>query len=150
MPVYSIIRQSTGFFASQVSKVPKTLFAVSIKPFVPAILHPLVLWTQVVPPLEYGTLVASTLVGDKMTVSFSPSFQQIEFTSEAHIPLEINIHSDFNKLMSVSRVYHLYALGEECVDRVYNAQQYTPNYTTSKSSKHVPLIYDIEELKKLK
>lgn len=148
MTLYSIVRGTGYLAATQVPAIPKTLFAVKIKSYVPHILHPLVLWTQVVPPLEYGALVLTTLCGDTAKVRFGATLQKIEFTSTEHIPLEINIQSDFKKLMSVSRVYHLYALGDECVERRYNTNQFMSiSLPTPKKNTILP---DVEEPYKLK
>lgn len=148
MTLYSIVRGTGYLAATQVSAIPKTLFAVKIKSYVPHILHPLVLWTQVIPPLEYGALVATTLVGDKAKVVFGANHQKIQFESSEHIPLEINIHSDFKNLLSVSRVYHLYALGDECVERKYNTNSYKTVYPMN--TKNLPAYCDVEEPTKLK
>lgn len=151
MTIYSIVRGTGYLAATQVLHIPKSLFAVKIRSCVPNILHPLVLWTQVVPPLEYGALVCSTLCGDKAEVSFGPEFQKIQFTSDVHIPLEIGIHSDFKNLISVSRVYHLYALGDECVERIYNGKyaQHLGMQNPTPLSASVK-ITDVEEPRKLK
>jgi hypothetical protein len=145
MVLYSIIRGTGHISASQVSSIPKTLFAVKIKPFVPHILHPLVLWTQSIPPLEYGALLVSTIDGDKAKVSFGPNQQHVLITSPISTGLEINIHSDFKKIVSVAQIHHLYALGDQCIEKVYN--------TSLKNNVHAiplrkqPAICDIEELK---
>jgi hypothetical protein len=145
MVLYSIIRGTGHLSASQVSSIPKTIFAVKIKSFVPHILHPLVLWTQSIPPLEYGALLVSTLDGDKAKVSFGPNRQRILITSPVSTGLEIDIHSNFKKLVSIAQIHHLYALGDDCVEQVFNAQLKNSMHPIS-MQKH-PAICDIEELK---
>ena len=147
MTLYSIVRGTGYLAATQVPAIPKTLFAVKIKSYVPHILHPLVLWTQVVPPLEYGALVLTTLCGDTAKVRFGATLQKIEFTSTEHIPLEITIHSDFKQHISVSRIHHLYALGDECVERKYNTNLYAT--LSISNSKKQPAYNDVEEPQKL-
>jgi hypothetical protein len=145
MVLYSIIRGTGYISASQVSSIPKTLFAVKIKPFVPHILHPLVLWTQSIPPLEYGALLVSTIDGDKAKVSFAPNRQRILITSPVSTGLEIDIHSDFKNLVSIAQIHHLYALGDQCIERVYN--KHLKNNVHPIPLRKQPAICDIEELK---
>jgi hypothetical protein len=145
MVLYSIIRGTGYMSASQVHSVPKTVFGVKIKSFVPHILHPLVLWTQTIPPLEYGALLVSTTDGDKAKVTFGPNRQNILITSPISTGLEIDIHSDFNKIISIAQIHHLYALGDQCTERVFNAQMHNSLYPIS--ARKQPAIWDIEELK---
>jgi hypothetical protein len=145
MVLYSIIR-GTGFMsASQIHSVPKTLFAVKIKSFVPHILHPLVLWTQTIPPLEYGTLLVSTTDGDKAKVTFGPNRQNILITSPISTGLEIDIHSDFKKIISIAQIHHLYALGDQCTERVFNT--HLNNSLHPIPVRKFAAIQDVEELK---
>jgi len=124
MTIYSIIRQSKGLLACQTPAAPKTLFAVSIKPFVPAVFHPFVLWTQLVPPLQENSLVVRSNDGTNVYLWLHGIQKKIMFLNGKDVQLSVDLSGDFEKLMSTVRVYHLYALGEECVDRIYNAHQY--------------------------
>ena len=83
--------------------------------------------------------------GDKAKVTFGPNRQHILITSPVSTGLEIDIHSDFKKIISITQIHHLYALGDDCVERVYNSKMYNSFYTIS--SRKLPAIQDLEELK---
>lgn len=147
MTIYAIVRGTGYLAATQVPYIPKTVFAVKIRSYVPAILHPFVLWTQVVPPLEFGALVVSA-DGDKAKISFGANRQHIQFTSTMNTQLNIDIHSDFKNLISITRISHLYALGDDCVESKYNT--IALNAIPSKKHKKYPSYCDVEDPTKLK
>lgn len=122
MAIYTISHVTGKTIAHQVLKAPAAAYAVRIKPHVPELLHPFVLWTETMPRHGAGILWVK---GDsvKASVALFHNTGHIEYSSET---AKVNVNLDGRFLAEAKdsslMLDYLYRFGQNCVQRRYNVK----------------------------
>ena len=122
MAIYTISHVTGKTIAQQVLKAPAAAYAVKIKPHIPELLHPFVLWTETMPRHGAGVLWVKG-DGVRASVSLFHNTGHIEYGSET---AKINVNLDTRFLAEAKdwsiMLDYLYRFGQNCVQRRYNTK----------------------------